>query len=287
MASPKERKRYPAASAVAYSSRQRGPMNVDHQQQRRARQMEVGEQHVDQLPLERPVDEQPCAPCRSATGGGLERPRGRRPDRDGATGRRAGGEDRGSTAYRSLWIRCWVGSASLIGWNVSRPTTSSIRATSMRMVQQVEDRGREVQARRRRGGGTRLGRVHGLVALGVGQRRGDVRRERHLAVTDEYGQRLVAEQRDHERVTRLGAASDLRDRSAVERPEHLSRWRRRAGRTSASTSCPNPDGLQEEDLGGPAARPRTRSRAGITFESLTTTRSPGSKQWRSRTCVPR
>ena len=49
-------------------------------------------------------------------------------------------------------------------------------------VERCEQLRREVQAGGRRGGGAGVARVDGLVALGIGERRGDVRRQRRLAV---------------------------------------------------------------------------------------------------------
>src|SRR5213080_4020236 len=47
-------------------------------------------------------------------------------------------------------------------------------------VEAAQDLLREVQSRRRGGGGARLERIHGLVALGIGEWLGDVRRQRRL-----------------------------------------------------------------------------------------------------------
>ena len=180
----------------------------------------------------------------------------------------------------------WVnGSCSVIGANVSRPTTSSTVAQSdaPRPRSAVEHAVGEVQPGGRRRRRRRLVGEDGLVALGIVERRVDVRRQRQSRRTaaSDVERVVVTEQRHDERVAGRRAGSDLDDRSA----RRVVRARvpggsLRAGRTSASHDrrSASRGSSSSTSLAPPVAR-RRRSRAGITRVSLTTSRSPGSQQF--------
>ena len=105
----------------------------------------------------------------------------------------------------------------LIGWNVSRPTTSStVAVATPTRVESIEQLAGEVQSGRRRSCRARLVGEHRLVAIGIVQPLTDVRRQRHLAVSIEQRQRIVvAEQLDLERVAGCGALPHPHDVDAV------------------------------------------------------------------------
>ena len=136
----------------------------------------------------------------------------------------------------------------------------------------------EVQSGGRRRSATRLTGVDRLVAIGVGQALGDVRRQRHLAVLRQQFERVDgAEQRDGERVAGVGARADLDDRCAVGSEQHLARLRACAPVERAPPTrfrSPSSGSSIKTSALPPVAR-TSGSRAGITLVSLTTSRSPG------------
>ena len=139
------------------------------------------------------------------------------------------------------------------------------------------------------GGGGRSGPcgVHRLVAVGVGEGGVDVRRQRHHAVLVEHLERVaVAEQRDLERVTGVGAITHARPRrcrrgrAAWCRAASAAPGARAPPTCAASPSC----GSSSSTSAAPPPGRVKASRAGITRVSLTTTRSPRrSTRGRSRT----
>ncbi len=126
-----------------------------------------------------------------------------------------------------------------------------MRATAMsRSAERVEHLGGEVQSGGGRRHRARLVSVDGLVALGVGQRRGDVRGQGHVAVALELG---LGDQQSHEaRLT--GTPTHLDEGRAVGVGQDLAVTELGAG---AHQRLPHAvaDGLHEQDLGGTAGRP--------------------------------
>ena len=141
----------------------------------------------------------------------------------------------------------------------------------------VEHRRGEVQAGR--GGGHRARPVgeHRLVALGVVERRRDVRRQRHDAVAIERRQHVAAVA--HDEVDQAGAVT----RTGRRRPPPSGRDRRRGpcrartrrpGRTRASQAPVAVCSRSRTSTSPPVSLCR-RSRAGSTRVVFTTTTSPG------------
>ena len=124
-------------------------------------------------------------------------------------------------------------------------------------VELREQLGREVQAGGRRGRGAGVARVDRLVARGVGERRGDVRRQRRLAVRLAVEpQRASAPRRD---------ARAARRRRSVARPSAAASAARAPSQTSPSMRSSSSTSPRGDSIG---------IRAGTTRVSLTTTSSP-------------
>ena len=173
--------------------------------------------------------------------------------------------------------------AAVIGRNVSRPTASSTVATGRPgRPAAVEHRGGQVEPGGR--GRHRAGPVgvHGLVALGVGQRRGDVGRQRHDAVparataSSSVG-RPADPQPDLAGCRRRAPGRRRRPRGRRRPPARVPGRTRRLGRTSASHRPPASRSSSRTSTAPPVGL-RRRRRAGRTRVVLTTSTSPGPQQ---------
>ncbi len=163
------------------------------------------------------------------------------------------------------------------GANVSRPTRSSTLARSIAALgETTEQLGSEVQAGGRRCRRTGLGRIDRLITLRSIEAGGDVRRQRHLAALDR-GSAVVRRRAVRPRTCRPPRCGSPTRTASV--PSSV---------TSTSPFVPCAPGgqrlppwssssqrLEQQHLDRSARGPRTRSRAGITRDSLTTSRSPG------------
>ncbi len=215
----------------------------------------------------------------------LERPHARRADRP-PHGRRPGTRPTSPRGPGSARCACGAGSGSSspTGWNVSRPTASSTRWSGRAGRRDPgQHLGREVQPGGRRGGRAGQRGVHGLVAIGAIEAFVDVRRQGHLADLVEQRQRLHRSgQLDVERVAGLRAGADDDHRAAVGR-EQLLACVELAGRAHQRLPVATAGilRLEQEHLRAPPPVARcSRSRAGITLVSLTTTTSPGAQEAR-------
>ena len=221
--------------------------------------MEVRQQRVDAAELEAGRDEERrAARERAAAGERLEYAHRRRADGEHALGGRgcaATRRARPSSARRAA-------RAPRASRRRAAGTCRGRRAASRARRRAAEQLGREVEAGGRRGRGARLVRVDGLVARRVGERLGDVGRQRRRS-------RGSPSSRRRQRPSPSGSSSSTGPSrspaaaSARAAPAPPRCRRRRAARAAAPP---------------PRRRSRRRrsSRAGTTRVSLTTTSSPPS-----------
>ena len=205
----------------------------------------------------------------SCAGGGrrLERPHRGRADGDDPLGAGARRSHVASAARGSARCACGgrSGSSSVIGLERVEPDDQLDRrdGDAAGLGSRPSSSVGQVQAGRRRRRRARLGGVHGLVALGVGQRRVDVRRQRDLAVAGR-GRRAGRPPSSARRWNVSPAA--VRRPTARPRPRPSSASRcsparsRRAGRTSASQRRRSAStGSSSSTSAAPAAGPPQRA----------------------------
>ena len=200
-------------------------------EQRRARQVEVRQQRVDAAELEARRDEERRAALEQTVAcDRLEHAHRRRADGEHALG--------GADPLPRLGPhRVALAVQLVLLERRRRQRPEGVEADVERDaldVEPLEQLGREVEAGGRSGGGARLVRVDGLVARRIGERLGDVRRQRRLTVglaVEPHAPAALAEVLDAARRRRTGAPARSR----------------RVGRASASHSPP-PSPLEQQHL---------------------------------------
>ena len=147
----------------------------------------------------------------------------------------------------------------------------------------------QVQTGSRRGHGSGLRGVDRLVAIGIGERSGDVRRQRHLAEAGEMSQRVV--RTEHLDVIVSPFSSVQTATTSCHRPQGAARHLQLAapgGPTPPTRGAARPAGSSSSTSTAAPLSLCRRRRAGITRESLSTRRSSGRavRAGRSRAGAP-
>ena len=294
MASPKLRNRYSSSIAVSY---RRSPAvadeRVDHHQQRGARHVEVGHQQIDDLPVVGPVDEQP-GPALRAAPNVAALSSARTLVVPTATTRRAcpaAVEHVGAHAVAlavDLVVARVVGADRLervetddqLDTADSTPARLELRQQLGREVQTRGRRGRRRRARpRTRSGTDPAARVASVMYGGSGISPCAASSVERVALAEDLRRRCVSPASVRAPIST--SSTPGRGRAAARRARSF-----RAGRTIASQRRrSSSSGSSSSTSAAPPLCRCSRSRAGITFESLTTSRSPSrSSSIRSRTC---
>ena len=272
MASPKQEEAVALGRGRCRTGPPAGPdEGVDEREERRPGHVEVGQQPVDHQEVEVAVDEQ-VGPPRWAPVAAADS-RARTTVVPTATTRSPAAHARAPRPGRRSARRAWV-VLDPVGGDGAEGAEPDVeldrRHLGTRARQASSSAVGQVQAGGRRGDRPGPAGVDGLVALGVLERAVDVGREGHLAVAEPVAGRTSTGAAPPPGPRPPRARRPVAERGARRDPAARPYQRLPAGarprRSRSSTSTAPPVAL------------RSRSRAGTTRVSLTTSRSPGAEQ---------
>ena len=257
-------------------------------EKRRARQVEVGEQPVDDPETKSRSDEKRrlrragADPRRRR--GGLQRAQRRRTDRnDGTPGRARRGDRRGSRIGNVEALAVHAMLREILGFDRLEGARADVQRQSREghavRPQSIEHRSVEMEARSGRSDGPRVAGVDRLVALAVGGSRctPDVRRQRHLAMPFEVDveRRVRVEAKPNE--TPIALLHD-RTRASIEE-EPAARLGRMTGRELHPRFVGRDDPLEQQldPASGlaPTVQPRTDHLRVVEHDEITRREQPG------------